>query len=72
MRNTVTHYKINLAVVFAVTVISIGFSAPSMADAGQFCASKKTQNACSGGGNINGKLYRCTWTATKCQKQWIP
>ncbi len=68
MRSTVTHYKINLAVVLAVTVMSIGFSAHSMTtEINQHCASKNTLNLCIGFGSSNGTPYRCAWVGSECK-----
>lgn len=60
----------SLAFVFAVTVISMGFSAPSMADAAQsFCASKSADLCNLASGTINGKSYHCDWNGRACTKQ---
>ena len=68
MRSTVTHYKINLAVVLAVTVMSIGFSAHSLTSGiNQNCASKTTQELCRGFGSSNGTPYLCTWNGSACK-----
>ncbi len=72
MRSTVTHYKINLAVVLAVTVMSIGFSAHSLTlDIMRNCAIK-TQDNCSTSGRSNGTQYRCTWNGSACQATTSP